>query len=201
MQAKPVIGILGGIGSGKSSVATAFGRLGCAIIDADKMALEMLVDDGVVRQIRDIFGPDVVLPTGEIDRKKLASRVFSDPELLKTLNGIIHPQVLKQTENLLATYQADDTIPAIVLDVPLLMEAGWHTRCDVLVFVDSDLAMREKRVHNKGRFGSDQIKKRENFQISLDKKRESAQYIVKNNSDLSDLADQVARIYSAVLKV
>jgi len=201
MQAKPVIGILGGIGSGKSTVAAAFGRQGCAIIDADKMALEMLVDEDVGRQIADIFGPDVFLPKGGIDRKKLADRVFSNPELLKKLNEIIHPRVLKQTETLLARYLADEAIPAIVLDVPLLMETGWHTRCDVLVFVEGDLAVRETRVHQKGRFDADQIKKRENFQISLDKKREIAQYIVKNNSDLSDLAEQVARIYSAVLKM
>ncbi|MBN2512465.1 MAG: dephospho-CoA kinase [Sedimentisphaerales bacterium] len=201
MHEKPVIGILGGIGSGKSSVAGAFSRLGCAVVDADKMALEMLVDGDVVRQIVDIFGPDITVPAGEIDRKKLADRVFSNPELLKTLNGIIHPRVLKQTEALLIKYQADDAIPAIVLDVPLLMETGWHNRCDVLVFVESDLAVRQTRVHQKGRFDADQIKKRENFQISLDKKRENAQYIVKNNSDLSDLAEQVARIYSAVLKM
>jgi len=201
MQAKPVIGILGGIGSGKSTVAAAFGRQGCAIIDADKMALEMLVDEDVGRQIADIFGPDVFLPKGGIDRKKLADRVFSNPELLKKLNEIIHPRVLKQTETLLARYLADEAIPAIALDVPLLMETGWHTRCDVLVFVEGDLAVRETRVHQKGRFDADQIKKRENFQISLDKKREIAQYIVKNNSDLSDLAEQVARIYSAVLKM
>ncbi len=200
MQTKPIIGILGGIGSGKSTVAAAFGRLGCAVIDADKMALEMLIDKDVVGQIVDIFGPDIMLPTGEIDRKKLADRVFSSSDQLQKLNDIIHPRVLRQTEILLAQYQADDAVEAIVLDIPLLMETGWHTRCDVLVFVDSDLAVRQIRVHQKGRFDADQIKKRENFQISLDKKREIAQYIVKNNSDLSDLAEQVARIYSAVLK-
>ncbi|MGH2272767.1 dephospho-CoA kinase [Anaerohalosphaeraceae bacterium U12dextr] len=200
MQAKPIIGILGGIGSGKSTVAAAFGRLNCAVIDADKMALEMLIDKDVVRRISDVFGSDIVLPCGEIDRKKLADRVFSSSDQLQKLNNIIHPRVLRQTEMLLAQYQADDAVEAIVLDIPLLMETGWHTRCDVLVFVDSDLAVRQTRVHQKGRFDADQIKKRENFQISLDKKREIAQYIVKNNSDLSDLAEQVARIYSAVLK-
>lgn len=200
MQTKPIIGILGGIGSGKSTVAAAFGRLGCAVIDADKMALEMLIDKDVVGQIVDIFGPDIMLPTGEIDRKKLADRVFSSSDQLQKLNDIIHPRVLRQTGILLAQYQADDAVEAIVLDIPLLMETGWHTRCDVLVFVDSDLAVRQTRVRQKGRIDADQIKKRENFQISLDKKREIAQYIVKNNSDLSDLAEQVARIYSAVLK-
>jgi len=152
MQAKPVIGILGGIGSGKSTVAAAFGRLGCAVIDADKMALEVLINKDAVKQIMDIFGPDIVLLQGEIDRKKLADRVFSNPELLKKLNEIIHPRVLKQTETLLARYLADEAIPAIALDVPLLMETGWHTRCDVLVFVEGDLAVRETRVHQKGRF-------------------------------------------------
>ncbi|HML75802.1 MAG TPA: dephospho-CoA kinase [Anaerohalosphaeraceae bacterium] len=76
MQKKPVIGILGGIGSGKSTVAAAFARLGCAVIDADKMALKTLVGGDVVRQIADIFGPDVVLPKGKLTEKSWLTVFF-----------------------------------------------------------------------------------------------------------------------------
>lgn len=201
MNTKPLIGILGAIGSGKSAVATAFGNLGCAVVDADKMALAIIEKKEVIDSIIAIFGPEVVASDGSIDRAKLSEKVFSDAALLQKLNAIIHPPVLSQTEKLINEYFAAPDVPAVVLDVPLLMETGWHKRCDVLVFVESAPEIRYQRVAKKGRFSADQIKKRENFQISLDKKKEIVQYIVQNNSDWVSLADQVARIYSAVMKV
>lgn len=200
MNTKPVIGLLGAIGSGKSSVASAFADLGCAVIDADKMALELLFQQDIIDQLRSLFGSDILNFDGAIDRTKLAKKAFSNEASLEQLTAIIHPPVLHQAQLLLNQYFVAPGVPAVVLDVPLLMETGWHTRCDALVFVDCLPETRYQRVVKKGRFSPDEIKKRENFQISLDKKKEIAQYIVQNNSDLSDMADQVARIYSAVLK-
>ena len=201
MNSKPVIGILGAIGSGKSAAAKAFAGLGCAVIDADKMALELLQEQDILGAITDAFGSDMLTAEGCIDRTKLAEKVFSDGAALEKLTGILHPPVLSQAQTQMDRYFADPGVTAVVLDVPLLMETGWHTRCDVLVFVDSPLEIRQQRVAQKGRFSPEQIKKRENFQISLDKKKQIAHYIVQNDSDLSDLAEQVARVYSAVMKV
>lgn len=200
MNTKPVIGLLGGIGSGKSSVASILANLGCAVIDADQMSREVLDDQDIVDTIKIIFGADILTSDGMVNRAKLAEKAFSDAAVLDRLTAIVHPPVLRQTEALLTDYFAAPGISAIVLDVPLLMETNWHKRCDVLVFVDSEPSIRQQRVVQKGRFSADQIKKRENFQISLEKKKEIAQYIIQNNSDLSDLADQVARVYSAVMK-
>jgi dephospho-CoA kinase len=201
MNTKPVIGLMGAIGSGKSAVASAFGQLGCAIIDADKMALDLLEKKDRIDTISEVFGGQVLNPDGSIDRKKLADEAFSDPASLEQLNSILHPTVLSQTQQLIDRYRAAPEVSAIVLDVPLLMETGWHTRCNVLVFIESLPEIRIQRVTQKGRFSADQIKKREKFQISLDKKREIAHYIIQNNSDLAGLTDQVARIYSAIMKV
>jgi dephospho-CoA kinase len=201
MNTKPVIGLLGGIGSGKSSVASILADLGCAVIDADQMARGVLDDEGVINAVKAVFGSDILTSEGGINRSKLAEKAFSDAAVLERLTAIVHPPVLEQAEKLLAEYLVIPGISAIVLDVPLLMETNWHKRCDVLVFVDSDASIRQQRVSQKGRFSADQIKKRENFQISLEKKEEVAQYIIQNNSDLSDLADQVAQVYSAIMKI
>jgi dephospho-CoA kinase len=200
MNAKPVIGLLGGIGSGKSAVASIFANLGCAVIDADRMAREVLDEPDIVNTVKTVFGADVLTSDGMINRAKLAEKAFSDAAILERLTAIVHPPVLKQTGKLMAKYMTAPGIPAIVLDAPLLMETNWHKRCDALVFVESEMAARQQRVTQNGRFSADQIKKRENFQISLEKKKEIAQYIIQNNSDLSDLADQVARVYSAIVK-
>jgi dephospho-CoA kinase len=199
MNKKPIIGILGGIGSGKSTVANQFVKSGCAVIDADKIAHEILDNSDIVNSISKVFGADVLSADGTIDRAKLAEKAFENAEQMEKLNSIVHPPVLERCEQLLAQFMKDASVPAVVLDVPLLLETGWDRRCDVLIFVESPWAVRLKRIADKTRHSEEQIKKRENFQISLDKKRHLAQYTVKNNSDLADLAEQVARVYTAVM--
>jgi len=200
MNSKPVIGILGGIGSGKSTDALQIANLGCAVIEADKMAHDVLDNEDVIGTISTIFGADTLSPEGTVVRSKLAEKVFDNAELLEKLQSIIHPPVMEQCEDLLARYLAAPSIPAVVLDIPLLMESGVDRRCDVLIFVESPPSARLQRAKEYKGLSPEQIKKREKFQISLDKKRGIAHYVVQNNSDLSGLAEQVAQIYSAIMK-
>jgi dephospho-CoA kinase len=201
MKIKPVIGLLGGIGSGKSTVANQFANLGCAVIEADRIAHDVIENKDVVDTISSIFGSDVLSSDGMIDRSKLAIRVFEDAEQLEKLQAIVHPPVLEQCERLLTQYLSAPSVPAVVLDVPLLLESGLDRRCNVLIFVESPADQRFLRATAKKGLSQDQVKKRENFQISLDKKRQIAQYTIQNNSDLSDLAEQVAHIYSTLVKI
>lgn len=194
--AKPVIGILGGIGSGKSTVAAEFGRLGCAVIDADKIAHELLERADVKERVKGLFGGAVLDSDGKIDRRKLAEAAFADAGKLAALNQIIHPLVFKQTEELMEQYKQESGVKAIVLDMPLLMEVGWEKRCDKLIFVDCKPHLRAKRAKKAGICSENELKIRENFQISLDKKAGIADNIVDNNSSLSALAGQVAEIFS-----
>jgi dephospho-CoA kinase len=201
MNSKPVIGILGGIGSGKSTVAIQFANLGCAIIEADKIAHDVLENQDIIDAVSAIFGADTLSPDGMIVRSRLAEKVFENSERLEKLQSIIHPPVIEQCEHLLAQYLTTPSIPAVVLDIPLLMESGMTHRCSTLIFVESPPEVRFGRATGKKGISPEQIKKRENFQISLDKKREIAHYVIQNNSDLSDLSEQVARVYSAVMKM
>lgn len=197
---KPIIGILGGICAGKSAVAAAFGRLGCAVIDADTMAKQLLDAPTIQPKIISLFGTGILDPTGKIDRQQLAKLVFSDAAKLTSLTNLIHPPVLEETEALIKKYTADRDILAIVLDMPLLAEVGWEKRCNSLVFVDCDPKIRLKRAKNRGIKDENQLKVRENFQISLDKKRKMSDYSVYNNFDLSELAQQVSSIFNCIMK-
>ncbi|MBN2591740.1 MAG: dephospho-CoA kinase [Sedimentisphaerales bacterium] len=195
---KPIIGIMGGIGSGKSTVAAEFAKLGCKIIDADKIAHDLLEENDIREQVIALFSNDIIDSQGKIDRKKTAEIVFNNSELLFKLNNIIHPGVLQKTEELIEQYNKDNLCKAIILDMPLLVEVGWDKRCDKLIFVDCDEKTRENRKKNKF-FEKNHIKNRENFQISLDKKKDIADNTVNNNSDFSTLVRQIAEIFSYIM--
>ncbi len=196
---KPVIGILGGIASGKSAVAAEFAKLGCKVIDADKIAHEFLENKAVREKIVGIFGQAILNSAGEIDRRKLADIVFADADKLSSLNSIVHPLVLGRVEQLIERYNRQNQGRAIVLDMPLLVEVGWAKRCDRLVFVDCRRQLRTDRAKKMGIFGENQLKVRENFQISLDNKADLADNTVNSNSDFSGLARQIADIFSHIV--
>jgi dephospho-CoA kinase len=194
---KPVIGILGGIASGKSTVAAEFAKLGCKVIDADAIVHELLESRPLKETITARFGQAILDSTGRIDHEKLAAVVFDDRDKLSSLNEIIHPFVLRRTEELVEQYGRQDQVKAIVLDMPLLVEVGWAKRCDRLIFVECKRQLRVLRAQKRG-FDENQLKIRENFQISLDSKVALADNTVVNNSGFSALVRQVADIFSDI---
>jgi dephospho-CoA kinase len=195
---KPIIGILGGIASGKSTVAAEFAKLGCEVIDADKIAHELLEKETVKEKIVGLFDRAVLDSAGKIDREKLADVVFADADKLSSLNAIIHPLVLERVGELIEQYHRQNRIKAIVLDMPLLVEVGWAERCDKLIFVDCEQKIREKRAKKMG-FDKKQLKIRENFQISLDSKAGLTDNTIENNSDFPALVRQVAGFFSYIM--
>jgi dephospho-CoA kinase len=196
---KPVIGILGGMYSGKSTVTAELAKLGCAVIDADSISNQLLEEKDVLKKIVHVFGKEILDNKGKIDRSALANRVFGDPAKLETLTGILHPLVMARVEQLITQYSSQPNVRAIALDMPLLVEVGWEKRCDHIIFVDCAPPVRLERAKNKGVFEADQLKIRENLQISLDKKKRIADNIVDNNSDLSGLSKQIANIFSTIM--
>jgi dephospho-CoA kinase len=195
---KPIIGIMGGIGSGKSTVAAEFAKLGCKVIDADKIAHELLKNDTVKGKIVAFFGRDIVDSKANINRKRLGEIVFADDNKLTMLNGIIHPLVIERVEELIEQYKRQNQIKAVVLDMPLLVEIGWAGRCNELIFVDCKEKIRAERAKKMG-FDENQLKIRENFQISLDNKASLADNTIENNSDFSAMVRQVADIFSDIM--
>jgi dephospho-CoA kinase len=196
---KPIIGIIGGIASGKSTVAAEFGKLGCAVISADALAHDLLMEESVRDQVCELFGREILEPGGRIDRRKLAQVVFADETKLAALNKVIHPRVLQRTEELISKYNECEHAKAIVLDMPLLIEVGWADRCDRLIFVRCDRDRRTARLQRRG-LDEQEIEIRENFQISVDKKAELADNTIDNNSDFLTLVRQIQDIFSDIAK-
>jgi len=196
---KPIIGILGGICSGKSTVAAEFAKLGCKVIDADKIAHELLDRKDIKESVVSLFGQAILNSEEKIDSKKLADIVFSDADKLSSLNKIIHPFVLERAEELIEKYNRQSQVKAIVLDMPLLAEVGWDKRCDKLIFVDCKRQLRINRAKKMGIFDENQLKIRENFQISLDNKVSITDNTIDNNSGFSALAKQIAVIFSCII--
>jgi dephospho-CoA kinase len=196
---KPIIGILGGIYSGKSTVAAEFAKLGCGVVDADEIAHELLETDSVKKEVINSFGARILNSEGKVDCKALAEIAFSNNNNTTLLNSIIHPKVLRYVERLIKQYQSNPDVKAIILDMPLLLEVNWEKKCDKLIFVACDDEERFKRAAKLGLLDENQLKVRENFQISLDKKVAIADNTLNNNSDFSALAKQVSDIFSYIM--
>jgi len=199
MIGKPVIGILGGIGSGKSTVAGCFAELGCAVIDADVMAHAVLDEPDVLEAMAGRWGDEMLDAAGLVDRGRIAERVFDSQKELDFLNQLVHPRVLERAGVMINACQVDLSVRGIVLDMPLLLEVGWEKKCDFLVFVDCSEDKKWQRIAKNAKIDIEQLKKRENFQISLDKKKQKAHYAIDNNSNKSDIAEQIAQIFSKMM--
>ena len=196
---KPIIGILGGVGSGKSAVAAEFAKLGCEVIDADKIAHKLLDEPVVKNKVVASFGKVILDSAGKIDHRKLADIVFADADKLSLLNKIIHPFVLERAEELIKQAKRQNQVKAIVLDMPLLAEVGWAKRCDKLIFVECKQRIRAERSKKMGIFGRNKLKIRENFQISLDNRESITDNTIDNNSGFSALVGQVTDIFSCIM--
>lgn len=189
MSRKAVIGLTGGIGSGKSTVAASMERLGCLVLDADRIAHDVLNEPAVRDIVRSWYGQDVMTGSGHIDRSQLAARVFSSGEELKRLEALIHPRVEAVCRERIEA--ADLEVRAIVLDAPLLFEAQFDTLCDSIVFIDTPEHLRHERLMQRSGWDAREASKREAFQLGLDEKRSRSHYVLVNAGNSESLHQQV----------
>lgn len=194
-----IVGIAGGIGSGKSSVARLLGELGAVVIDADAMAHAEL-DDAQVRQtLTNWWGPSIVGSDGKVDRKRIGAIVFNDPALRTRLEGLVHPRIAERRDKMIEQASADPKVRMIVMDAPLLYEVGLDRMCDSVIFVESDAARRAERSEKNRQWTPGELDRREKSQMPLDIKRKKADHICSNNSDLPALRQEVKGLYELIL--
>jgi len=196
---KPVIGLSGGIGSGKSAVGRILQEFGAGLIDSDRLGHQALLEPDVVRMLHDWWGPDVIDREGRVDRAAVGKIVFADSVQKKRLEELLHPRIARGRQELKEEFNTDARVRIIVIDAPLLHEAGVDAECDCIIFVDADRSVRERRVQEQRRWTADELNRRENLQISLDMKRRRADHIVSNNSSLSALRGQVEHLVKRIL--
>lgn len=195
---KPVIGLIGGIGSGKSEVAHLLGELGCDVIDADRIGHELLRRPDVLEELVGRFGPGIREADGSIDRPTLAARAFGDAEAHAALNAIMHPPLRAELVGRIEAFYAGSA-PAAVLDAALLLETDWHELCDRIVFVDAPYEDRLRRAVASRGWTKEQFEARENCQKALDIKRSRADDVLDNSSSVSHLRRQVRLLYQRVV--
>lgn len=197
---KPIIGLTGGIGAGKSTVAGLLKQLGAAVIDADQLCHEQLSIPAVSETLQEWWGRRILTDDGQVDRQAVASIVFSAPEQLCRLEDLLYPRIHKEREKLASSYMADANVKAIVFDIPKLVETGLDEECDAIIFVEVDAAIRLERIRSARRWEASDLQQREKLLDPLDKKRAIADYVVINNSTETELLPQLKRILSAVQK-
>ena len=192
----PIIGLAGGIGAGKSEAARILEDLGCVVSRSDQVGHAALNDTEIRRTLVEWWGPGILSESGEVDRKAVAKTVFSDAEQRRRLEALIHPWIRARQEALFAA--APPRTPALVIDAPLLFEASLADECDTVIFVDASRQARLERLRTSRGWSEAQLAQREESQLPLDVKRSRADYVVKNDSDLNELADQVRLILSEI---
>jgi dephospho-CoA kinase len=188
------VGLTGGIGSGKSTAAAMFADLGAVILDADSFAREAAASSSPqFPEIVALFGPDVVQPDGELDRAAVAAIVFAEPAKLRELESVIHPVVDARIQAELARHAGTDTI--VVLDTPLLVPMGQHSRCDAVVVVAASPERQLARLVERGMAESD-ARARMAAQPSLGSLAEHADHVLDNEGTEDELLGQVVRLWS-----
>lgn len=182
MNPKPaIIGITGGISSGKSTVSRMLASLGAEIIDADEMCHRLILVNKVKSKIIERFGETVQNIYGKIDRSRLAEIVFQDKTCLDDLCNILHPIVIEQIRSKIAEIEKRGRRRAIVIDAALLEESDLSLMCDFMIFVNTVSDHRVSRSKISRHWHDGELEKRERFQMSLEDKRKKADYVIDNN--------------------
>lgn len=194
-----MIGLVGGIGAGKSEVAQAFEALGAKVIDSDCLAHEELNHPDVVALLRSWWGEKVIRADGTVDRRAVAKVVFQDSSALSRLEDLLYPRIERRRKAIMASLGADPNVKAFVLDAPKLVEAGLASVCDKIVFVEAERSRRIARLARSRRWTEEELDRREKNQCPLNQKRALADYVIDNNSGIDTLREQVVQVLSSLL--
>ncbi len=190
------VGLTGGIGSGKSTVADFFAARGVPVIDTDELARELVrpgeaAHTEIVRQ----FGPDVLDTSGALDRGKMRNRVFNDPMQRKRLEAILHPRIRAEVQQQLASFNA----PYAIIAVPLLIETGGGDLVDRILVVDCDESLQVQRVAARSGLEPAEVRRIMTAQASRKERLAHADDVIENNADLVQLEKQVTRLHERYL--
>ena len=192
-----ILGLAGGIGSGKSAVAAVLGELGFVVSDSDAGAREVLGRADVIQELVAAFGKGVLDEHGAPNRQAIADAVFGNDDARRNLASIIHPR-LHDARAALITRARDDRARGVVIDAPLLFAAGVDAECDAVIFVDTPRAERLRRVREGRGWSEAELDRREAAQLPLDEKRGRSDAVVTNGADLEALKGRVRMALQAL---
>lgn len=194
-----LIGLTGGIASGKSTVSAILRRLGAQVIDADALAREVVEPHQPCwNEIVDTFGKEILQSDQTLDRKKLRKLVFDEPKARKQLEAITHPKIRRLAQEKIAECAAIGA-PLVVYEAPLLFETGIHLWLRPVILVACDTAAQKRRLRQRDSLTEAEIEQHLGAQMSLEEKRKLSDYVIDNNGTLEDLENTVKRLVQTIL--
>ncbi len=190
---KRVIGLVGAIGGGKSTVAAAFAARGGLAVNADAIGHAVLAAPGVVSRVLERWGhvPNIRRADGSIDRRTLAAVVFADPAERSALEELVFPEIRRRVEDEVARGMSDPAVRFVVLDAAVMMEAGWNDACDSIVYVDAPRNLRLSRLAARSGWTADDLDAREAAQLPPAEKRARADVVLVNDGGRDELQRRV----------
>ena len=191
-----VIGLTGGIATGKSTVCAILENAGAVIIDADRIARKLVKKNlPAYRQIVDKFGKSVLLPDGEINRTALGDLIFNDPRKKQLLNKIVHPQVGKETDRQLKRIKKSNPHALVILDIPLLLESGLHKNLSEVIVVYTPEHIQINRLMQRDHISQENALARIRSQMPIEEKKKLATIVIDNSGMLEDTRKQTLEIF------
>ena len=192
-----LLGLTGGIASGKSTVAAILRRLGAAIINADELSREVVQpEQDAWKEIITTFGPDILQEDKTLDRRKLRKIVFDNPHARKELEAIIHPRVRALAEKKITELAAGNSI--IVYEVPLLFEAQIHLWLRPVILVACETGTQRKRLLERDHLTEIEAQRHLDAQMNLEEKRKLADYVIENDGNLEELEQKVRAVLQQI---
>lgn len=189
-------GLTGGIATGKSTVSRFFTEAGARVIDADRIARDMVVQGRPEwRKIVDRFGESILLPNGDIDRVRLGDIVFNDPDARSALNQIVHPPVFDEINRTIDRISAESPDTVIILDVPLLIESGMKRDLALVILVYTSPEIQLQRLMNRDEIPEKDALARIQSQMPIDAKKQYADMVIDNSGSVEQTRNQTFHIY------
>ncbi len=187
-----LIGVTGGIGSGKTVVCEGFQSLGRTVLSADNLAREIMdTEDEVKQKVRQLFGTAAYSPEGLLDRRFVAARVFGESLVKKKLDAIVHPAVFREIEVRISRLSAEQRFPYVVIEAALIYESGFDKRLDYVIVVQAAKESRIRRVTERDGSTRAEVLRRIASQLSQEELVKRADFLIRNDSDLSQIPSKV----------
>lgn len=197
-----IVGLTGGIATGKSTVSNMFRQLGAPVVDADVIARSAVEPDRPAwLDLVAYFGEEILLPDRTVNRLKLGEIVFSDALKRDKLNRIVHPRVREESEKQIRQYLEADPKRPVIQDVPLLIETGLHLKMDKVIVVYADESTQLRRLMERNDLSETEAMQRIRAQMPIEEKRAYADYIIDNRGSLEATQEQVSKIWEELKRI
>ena len=194
-----VVGLTGGIASGKTVVSRMLKDLGALIIDADEVSREVVAPQTRCwEKLVSSFGKEILQEDLTLDRKKLADRVFNNPKELLTLNSLIHPEIKERIDDRLIAIKNKNPEAIVIIDAALIIETGMYEKYDKLIVVCADEKTQIERILHRDKLSQDEAEKRIHSQLPLRDKLKIADFVIENEGTLSKTKEQVEKVFNTI---